>query len=284
MKKIAFVVCLISSSLIAQAQNISFGKVDLSIGLGGISYSTSSKSLADYRALLPNSAILSKDYSDFVGSNYQSYQYSTMLSILYGLRLGNSTEKLEHRMRVGFSYSNIYSGSSSYYKQTTTPYDTLTSSRTGEQTVIDSINSQNLYMDLSQDMLSLDISYIIRANPNGRWSFYTGLGLELGVGINTRANIYSSEYNYANGPFYFDINNDENSFESESYSLDPSYSVNLYLPIGLDFRLSKSNEFWKRAHLYTELRPGVRCLVDAAGDTQTFVNLGFSALGLRFEF
>ncbi len=79
------------------------------------------------------------------------------------------------------------------------------------------------------------------------------------------------------------VKGQNNVIEEEVFSLEPSYLLSVYLPIGLNFRFSKSNEFWKRTHLYSELRPSWRYFANTNWRTRGYFDWGLSVLGLRLE-
>jgi hypothetical protein len=129
----------------------------------------------------------------------------------------------------------------------------------------------------------------VAINPNGRWSFYTGIGVEAGIGFNNRLSIYhggQSSTAPAEQEYYLPYSNDytTNFRESESVKQENTYYGRLYAPIGLDFRLSKKHEFWSRVHLFTELRPMVEVKSNALSDVEFNPGFGWSTLGLRIQF
>jgi hypothetical protein len=51
-----------------------------------------------------------------------------------------------------------------------------------------------------------------------------------------------------------------------------------YVPLGVDFRIGKKRAFWKRTHLFYELRPSVTTIPEL----RTFANAGVQqGIGLR---
>ena len=136
--------------------------------------------------------------------------------------------------------------------------------------------------------MGVDIAYLFYTNPNGRWSFYTGFGAEFGIGFKNQLNIAHSSYSVTTNHtgYYFPYSNDfENNFyDEELYKQSNTFYGRLYAPIGLDFRISKKHEFWKRLHLYTELKPLVEIKSNELNNVQFNPGFGWSTIGLRFEF
>src|SRR5690606_33840629 len=134
------------------------------------------------------------------------------------------------------------------------PYDTLTSSQTGQVVYIDSVYTQNYSMDYVSEQLRLDGSVIFRTNPEGRWSLYAGIGFTVGLSVNATTEIYYSKYGrietrYPNGQtshsyqYYY-----PGSYisKTETFRNKTNFSVSPYIPMGVDFRIGKKREFWKR--------------------------------------
>lgn len=173
-----------------------------------------------------------------------------------------SEYKSNPKLRVGLSYVNGNSLNNYYNTTDRKPYDTLTSSQTGSTILIDSVNSKSYYMDYNFEQIRLDASLIFSTNQKSRWSVYTGFGISAGLSLNSNSNIsyYESKGIETNdqriGIPSLNNNNFQNS-ERETFRNKINFGIMAYVPIGIDFRIAKKNEFWKRAHLFYELRPGI---------------------------
>ena len=276
-------------SAIVQAQSTYQSKLDFSFASGFQSSSPKQLSLEEYRSLLPQSELLKQDFLNNGNNYYYDYYYFTaapLLNFLWSYQIAVNPS-FEQRLRIGVTYSGSTSVQSSFTNQTNTPYDTLTSSQTGGQTYVDSVYSEYLNVDYSQDQIGLDISYLLKSNPNARWGFYTGIGAVLGVSVNSEAYLWQNSYSYytnSTGEFYPYNEDYYDNGKSETYSLGSTFFGQIYLPIGVDFRLSKKNEFWKRMHLYTEMRPNMQIVTVEGLDTSVLLSYGWAAFGVRFEF
>lgn len=263
------------------------GKYNLYLGFGMRTSDSEYLTLSQIQQLLPQSELLPGDVSTYgTDSYYDQQNYGTMVNLLFGIRLKES-KTFEQGLRIGVTYSNSQSFSSNYNYRVETPYDTLTSSQTGLPFYVDSVNSKNIYVSSSQDIVTLDLSYILRLNAKGRVSFFTGLGVEVGAIINPRYTIQSSENVYYTSQYnvgYQNYNIFDGDYQTESFRTDGGFFGQVYLPLGIDFRIAKLNPFWSNIHVYTECRPAIQYskLEGRSGVTQT--NFGVAFVGARFEF
>jgi hypothetical protein len=145
-----------SAILFAQQDNV--GKVDFSFGVGFMGISSQDFSMEEYRSLAPNSAILGQDLSYLNTINSSYFNTSPLILINYGFRL-KQNDRTETRLRVGVNYSNYNGNNTAYYFEDRNPYDTLRSTQTGQETYIDSVYSESLFIDFHGERLGLDISY-----------------------------------------------------------------------------------------------------------------------------
>lgn len=283
-KTIVFLLALGVTSVYAQEYKP--GKIDFSIGFGFRTMDAQIGSIEQYRELFPDSDLLQGDYSTYGYPDYY-FNSSTMVNLLWGIQL-KQNEAFEQRLRVGVTFGGISPSYGSFYNQTSFAYDTLTSSRTGEVSYVDSVYSENLYINTTQNQVGLDLAYLIKANQNGRWSFYSGVGLEIGAILNAKANISESKYSYLSNdagvyyPYAYDDYGSDN--KTEVQQLDGGLYGLLYLPVGLDLRLSMKNAFWRRMHLYTEFRPSVSFSNSPISDNNVQLAMGLAVFGIRADF
>ncbi len=219
----------------------------------------SNGTIADFKELAPNSVLLQKDMAGFTMTG-GGYTNSTCFSGTMGIQLGstnsgNFLSKLQ--WRIGFSYNTGNEISAGAYFRQRTPYDTLTSSQTGNQTVVYSHESENYGMSYSSEHIRLENSLFYFFNPNDRWSIFTGLGFNYGTSFNNRVAINYSETNYKDGGTDF-YANDYSTYSSETYNIANKSSGSIFSAMGLDFRIGNKRDFLKRTHLYYEFRPSIQ--------------------------
>ncbi len=277
------------ASISGFSQEYKPGKIDFSFGVGFQSYSSSSVVLNDFRAKFPDSELLQGEFDNHA---YSPYYYntnaSTMINLLWGVHLKENAG-FEQRLRIGVSYSGYTPSYGSFYKENKFAFDTLTSSVTGERTFVDSVYSENLSIYTSEKQVGLDVSYLLKANQHGRWGFYAGVGLEVGALLDAKATITRGDNSYLTngaGNYYENesMNFYGNDHDYEEEKLDGGFYTSLYLPVGLDLRLSMKNEFWKKMHLYIELRPNVQYRNSSLTDNNLALGFGMAAFGVRAEF
>lgn len=274
MKSINFLVALILApfSFFSYGQDlgndkpikrISVSDVYVSTGFGvGLS---NQSTLDDFKKLAPQSMLLTNDFSDYNQFGGYGFSGNGNFSVMVGLKFSDKEKnayKANPLLRLGFSYSSGTSFSKFFNQQERIPYDTLISTQTGNSTFIDSVNSKQYGMTYKSEQIRFDGSLIFRTNPEARWSVYTGIGLTAGISLNASTQISYNESSYIEsmgdgygnhnyGDFYF------NADEREVIKNKTNFGMSVYVPIGIDFRIGKNREFWKRTHLFFELNPSI---------------------------
>jgi len=247
----------------SKVKRISIQEIYIQTGL--FSERNASGTLKDFQSLAPQSILLKKDFTGYSSSQGVSLTSNTMFSILVGIKFSDkqkTTYKANPMVRVGLSY---FSGSTligSLNKEDRKRYDTLTSAQTGQTIFSDSVSSKSTGMNYSFEQLRFDGSVIFRTNPEARWSLFTGIGITAGLSINAHTEIYDSksdrtETPYSNGNNSFSYNSYGGEWRTEKFRNKNNFGLSTYIPMGVDFRIGKKREFWKRTHLFYELRPGI---------------------------
>ena len=165
-------------------------------------------------------------------------------------------------LRTGIQFS-ANSFSSQYGNiNNSTRLDTLIAVSNGSQTFVDSVDRSYAYFNKKAEMLNLDFSVIFQTDRDKQWSLFGGVGLTLGASLNSYSEVsyredkrYVFAENYASSEYssivtFFD--EDYKKFENRT-----NLAGLIYVPFGVDLRLGNHNEFWKRIHLFYELRPSL---------------------------
>jgi hypothetical protein len=245
-------------------------------------YPSQTTSLEDFQKLAPNSILLKEDLPSQNSMGYYNGR-GNFSSVQLGLTFKNHPNAL---LRVGLSNMGVSGLQNSYSKQEYFPYDTLTSSLTGEQTFIDSVSSQSYFMNHSSRQIRLDAALIFRTDASARWSLFAGIGASLGVNYNatTYISYYRNNYiNNQNGNSYYNGYSNNGSEKTETFTTKNYLTTTAYIPMGVDFRIGKNKVFWKRLHLYYEIKPSISMTQIPALRTITTVNMT-QALGLKVSF
>lgn len=262
---------------------------DIFVQTGFLSMRDTDGTLTDFKTLVPQSVLLHSNLTDYSSSGGFSRTSNTMFSIMLGIKFSDkqkTTYKTNPLLRLGVSYFSGTSLTGGLYKEYRKPYDTLTSSQTGQAYYIDSVTTQNYSMDYSSEQLRFDGSLIFRTNPEARWSLFAGIGITAGLSINANTYIYYSKYdrtetNNLNGNNYssYSYSGSDNS-KTENYRNKNNFGLTTYIPMGIDFKIGKKREFWKRTHLFYELRPGIN--LTSIPELRTITNANVQhGLGLR---
>ena len=277
MKKVTLLAALaLSTAAFSQKMKITELHISNGTGIGG----QINGSIDDFKILAPNSSILAMDFSQYNPQGFPTYQSPGMnISSSYSLQLGLQCAKMPKvTYRVGITHvsnAGALSAQGTYFQSF--PYDTLTSSQTGQQTFIDSTNTKYYSMNHSNQQIRLDGAMIFRMFPDKRWSLHTGLGASIGMSYRSNTDLAfwessSTGYNYYN----------QHNGERESYKNKNSLAASLYIPFGVDFGIGKKREFWMPFHLYAETRPSLN-INSINGIGATFSPGMSSALGLRVK-
>lgn len=192
-------------------------------------------------------------------------------------------------LRVGVQFQQAPVFSQHYSATKRVPYDTITSSQTGTQTYIDSIFIDNYHITYNQKRVMLDASLIFRTKPEARWHLFGGIGLQLGMAFRANTTV---QYSFLKGQSskqngleylsnYMMLNNHSADNKTEKVANASSVAGGVYIPLGLNFRLSKKHDFFRQISLFTEMRPGLYWSGVPELNTTTF-NTGVAAqLGVR---
>lgn len=272
MRKSIFLFVLLTVSLLTfgqQANNNGIKRVSINdyyIHVGGFTSPYLKGSLADFQLLVPNSVLLNKYSTTFPVSNSFSFQdcSNSTFSVLLGFKFSDKQKTHYNnniQLRVGITYNSSTLLSYGMNSSEKIPIDTLTSSQTGETVFIDSVISRTLEMNYNSEQLRIDGSLIFRTNPDARWSLYSGIGLTAGMSFNAKTYLFysKSEQIQSREPYHYNNYNNyyDGTSESEVITNNSNFGFSAYIPLGIDFRIGKNREFWKRIHLFYEIRPNI---------------------------
>jgi hypothetical protein len=172
------------------------------------------------------------------------------------------------------------------FKESRRTIDTLISQNTGQAYPLDSIYRDHYNLRYNTQQIKLDLSLIFRTDPQIRWGFYTGFGGTIGTTINTKTSIERFQRNSTSthdreSPYIF-APNSESQLDNESFINKNHMVYSAYIPLGIDFRMSKKNEFWKKIHLFYEMQLTLN--ITPIPELRTFTNLAFqNNIGLKIS-
>lgn len=219
--------------------------------------------LSDFKKLAPSSKLLSHDLSGFSEGGFylrsSNNIFSGNLTLLFP-DAGKTSYRERMQLRVGFMYFAGDVLSNTFNKTVSKPYDTLYSAQTGNETYLDSVISTTYNMNHRSEQLRLDASLIFTTNPAARWSLFGGIGLTAGYAVSAETHIsyHSNRRTEAlNSSNYVSYHSSEIHNVQEQFKSKGGAGFSAYVPVGLDFRIGKKRDFWKRLHLYYEARPSL---------------------------
>jgi hypothetical protein len=253
-----------SASIIAQEEDALVKSklkiTDVYILPGGMMQNITSGTLADFQKLSPQSVLLRQSFAGYTSSSGLRTAGNAFISGAIGISSYNEKTKTisNPQIHLGFIYFSDNILSANYSSSERRRFDTLTSNQTGMYYYRDSIISKYYSMNYTTEQLRLDASVVYRTNYESRWSIFGGLGLEAGGSLNAATDVtYTETINIeTSGGTVSNVFASTNSI-NEHFKNKNSWSATVYLPLGIDYRIGKKREFFKRLHLYAELRPGL---------------------------
>ena len=244
--------------------------------------------ITDFAPLAPGSSILMKDFSNYESEmGYYNFNYPFSMgmqtnSSFQSLQVGLSLPKCQGTLRLGLSnFSNqLMSAYGSYYE--THVVDTLISSQNGSMTFVDSTVSRNVFGNYTNQQIRLEAAYVWEMNAGERWAFSAGAGMSFGLSYQSRTSLHYTEYTNSYQGYGSYAGNQTTTHESESYKNPMNWGANLYVPLGINFRLGTKRAFWKPWMIYSELRPQLSINSIPKAGVKFSPGIG-SASGIRYN-
>ena len=240
---------------------------------GATAFTSQSTSLSDFQMLAPNSKILNKDFSQFY--NWQIYEGDGLgtFAPALGIRFNREDGTVNNHfiMRAGLTFSGGQYLSQSNYESTRIPYDTLVSSTTGEVVTRDSIRNRSVSMSYTGSSLQLDVALMWSTDFEARFQVYGGVGMAAGLTFNNYTTISDLSF-YYDPDYRYTRNSPKGAYES--FRNKSGFYGNIYMPLGLDWRLGKQG-FWESIHFVSEFRPGIAIYTIPELDSYVEPSFGF---------
>lgn len=210
---------------------------------------------------------------------------SNGFSVGIGLRLNDKLQYgIKPELRLSAFFSSTSLASFSAFNESYTPFDTLTSSQSNNQILIDSVLTRSWELQIMQSTVGLRADYLGTIQSGSLWQFYAGLGLSIGFIVSTNSTFYFNEYSYASAReselFSYNLGNSP-SDNSRSYMKGNKngngFIGGLHFPMGLSMQLGKKREFWKKVGLNFEFNPYLT--LGSMAELGTTFNSGTTFLG-----
>ncbi|MCC5917338.1 MAG: hypothetical protein JJU02_08415 [Cryomorphaceae bacterium] len=258
---------------------------------GGVNFmnfihnNSASVNLETLQRELSGSEILMRDQTGFQ-QRFSSPSYNFGGVFWAGFKV--SENKRGPIIRLGVILGDGYYSAGSLYKKESFPFDTLTSSSTGNVAYLDSLHHTSRDISFNSQQIGLNISAIFYWDKNARWSVYSGLGLGAVLNFNSYFLVSEDTHSslqlrssYGDGERY---NRNFEPIESERLSASTGGVAFVYLPLGLDFRIGTNpDNFWGKSHLFYEINPSVSIHNNSGLGTRYNAGFLFQS-GYRLEF
>lgn len=230
----------------------------------------------DIQPLTSGSTLLDRDLSDHRFSTGQRTG-GTAFSAAVSLHPFQQADRRGPELRAGFLTANDLAAGARYDRTTSTTYDTLVSTVTGERYPVDSVLSSSYDIEHRYRMVGLQASLLWRTK--GRFSLYGGVGIGLGLFYDAVTQVRFSLSATVSGPVVVP-DREEGTADEEVFQNGTGSWFQWHIPLGMDYRLHRTHELWSRVHLYYEIAP--QMLFAQRPDLRSTVGTGFSALvGVR---
>lgn len=251
-----------------------------------------------YRAQAPQSLILSLAIVDDLESNRFSYENTdpnrsvTVFFENYKNPDKDANCYFHSRYHLGLSFVSSSNFNYRIINRESFEYGTM-SSTLGDVYYLDSVVTKDIRMIYNTEEIQINLAYFVSTDPAKRFSFYAGAGLNLGYSFSTEVEfkytenyeIIMSEQNFYGNNQYTEMTHSfggERIKEySEKFQVPNSFSLNVSIPIGVDFRLGSRDNFFGGCHLFAEFHPGIGGII-MTNYTPQFRRNDFIGFGIRF--
>lgn len=227
---------------------------------GGMFYSSAHElSLSDLKNYSAQSQIAQEMYSQKDSMIFGSFNYPTAipyagLSVQWK-KVGQG--RIDSRIILGFDALQMDLGSISAYRYQTGRYDTITSSATGKEEYVDTVNTKGYSMYQSAEMVGLRLGYQISTKFDSRWQFIAGINYSLRFSTHSQTQFNSFEYTYSSyaGSFH-QTYGESGTYRMEKFQKEKPLMNSVSIPIGVDFTVGKKRPFFQNLHLQLSAESG----------------------------
>lgn len=234
----------------------------------------------------------SYDYDSDFGGNVSPKIYIGITP--YSKKKGAYRTNRELRLGIGsnFGVRRYYD----FYKSESFAVDTFQSVNGNPDIYADSmIQRFASYYENFFD-LNFSISYLFKTDVNKRVHLYAGVGAEYGVTLSYYITVDKYEARSINyyekgnkpdedsGTYYYFSSDYTSSYSSQKTSMkNAAHFIRTFIPMGINFRISNNNSFFKHVNIFSEFSPGIEFQI--VPDDQTYVNpyFGVALVGLSYR-
>ncbi len=244
-----------------------------------------------FQRAAPSSSLAYADLTgyDNMNSMYQMYNWygNSIQGVLVNLRLRCMPRFSQLRLGIQFGSTSI--SSQSYNLETTTSLGS-TSLPGGGMLYSDSIYTSTYSYDWNSDFLNLDLGWIVSTKQARILSVYTGFGAFAGIGFNgiirnslrEESHLIHNVTPPASGAGMYYMNPEVHTSLEENFRAPVFGNFGAYVPIGINVRLGKRNNFLKHVVLFGEYQGTIQFIAPSGVDlrirTSSSMNTGIKWL------
>lgn len=218
----------------------------------------------DWRNLMPGSEILDRalpdkesDLDDFDNAN-GSAAFETSVGLDLARSKGTDA-RFEKQLRLGVMFNSRTEQEGYWERSFTGPYDTLISSITGNEFLVDTTWTEAITARYNYSRVGLSASYILRKRTPGILSWYVGLGGLAGTTIGGSGQVDRRVGTTVEGVVgnddYPEFNDRSDTRETEEFHIASTGWGAVYALGGLDLQFGRKHPFWSTIHVFSEMRP-----------------------------
>lgn len=241
---------------------------DVFILPGGQVESMYAVGLDQWRELAPRSELLARDLNDHMYDNRgrlgngPARTLGMAMSVSFRLGGATRTSRSGAYLRAGFTYQQHRGTDLQLRKETRVPFDTLSSSQTGQVTYVDSLTISRYDLSHTYGQVVLDAALIFLKEYPKRWSLYGGAGVQVGAAFDGVVRIDHTverrlDPSLVSAPGSGGSSNRTSELTHEEFSTRDDVCFGAYVPLGVSYRLGRNNAFWRTVNLTYELRPSL---------------------------
>ncbi len=212
----------------------------------------------------------------------------------YNSKKAEYRKNQEFRVSLGFSFGARRTFN--YIDRNTYQFDSYQSG-SGDMVYADSTIFTRMTYAESYYGIGFGLSYLFKTNPERRFHFYTGGGLDYAIALRSFVNFKkyteSGMYYYTEGnkptleepDFHWMKKDDNNGTTNTTQTNMKSNSMFLrpYIPLGINFRITnRTQSFFNQVYLFTEINPGIEFQI--VPDEKTYINPYFGVAMLGFTY
>lgn len=270
MKKLLFALTLLPALLSGQTDSTESQKkfikvISISAYGGGEFFREGFEDRTVFQQATPSSTLAFTDLAGYSTGSGFFIRFGNVSSITgFNVNLRLRCQSKFSELRIGLAHSVTSYAYQSYTQESRTSIG-ITTLPGGEIVSTDSVSYASYTYEWYTDVMNLNLAWMVRTNPRSWLNVYTGFGVMAGIGYNgvlEYDHIHSSEYQHTSGigNNHYTTNRQVISQTSERYRAPTITSFVAYIPMGINLRLGKRNNFFKHVAVFGEYNGAIQVL------------------------